>query len=153
VIRVNRAQAIAEIGRLQQVLERLAYVPRRTAEIAAPKITKLLRAQFRAGRDPYGRSWRPLKPSTLRKHGPPPLTDSGQLASGTKATIARSNYAGIRILVGRGYGYFHQVGFRVGHTRVAPRRILPQFGLPAEWRKVLDDSSRQAARQATRRVA
>ena len=150
MIRANRMQALASIGQLQRTLEHLAYVPRRAAVIAAPKLTALIRKQFREGRDPYGRAWADLKPSTLQKHGPPPLTDSGQLRDGTEAVAMRANYAGIRLTLGARYGYFHQVGFRVGHIRVPARRIFPQHGLPAPWRQVLVAACKQAAREAKR---
>jgi len=150
MIRVNRFQAIAEIGRLKDTLSRLAQVPRRTATIAAPRLTTLLQKQFRDGIDPYGRPWAPLRPATLAKHGPPPLTDTREMRRGTRAEQPRANYAGIRLVVGATYGYFAQVGFRVGKTRVPPRRILPQYGMPREWSRVLAESARQAARELTR---
>jgi phage gpG-like protein len=140
--------AIAELGRLIQTIERLSEVPRKVAVIAAPKLTRLLQAQFRAGTDPYGRAWAPLKASTLAKgRRPPPLTDKKRLRDGTMAKVARY---GIRMVVGAPYGFFHQVGFRNGRTRVPARRILPQTGYPVAWKRVLDDAARQAAREAVR---
>ena len=146
VRRGGASVAVAELGRLMKVIEKLAYVPKRMAVIAAPKLSALLLEQFTSGRDPYGRAWRPLKPSTLaRGRRPPPLTDKKKLRDGTKATPGR---AGIRLSVGASYGIFHQVGFHVGKTWVAPRRILPQFGMPATWKRALDESARQAVREA-----
>jgi hypothetical protein len=150
MIRVGRMQALSEIGRLQDTLRRLGQVPRKVAIIAAPKLSRLLTRQFRDGQDPYGKPWRPLRPSTLRKHGPPPLTASGRMARGTLAKAEGANRKGVRVLVGAPYGYFHQVGFRAHKTRVAARRILPQYGIPSAWRKVLDESMRQAARDAVK---
>lgn len=142
--------AIAELGRLQSMLADLAAVPRKVAEQAAPRIDRLLQAQFRTGRDPYGNAWAALKASTLKTgRRPPPLTGfTRQLRTGTKATAARS---GIRIEVGARYGFFHQAGFRVGKTRVPPRRILPQYGMPREWSAVLTRSAKEACRAAVRR--
>ena len=150
MIRVNRMQAIAELGRLKDTLDRLIQLPRRTATIAAPKLTALLQKQFRDGVDPYGRPWARLRPSTLAKHGPPPLTASGALRRGTRAEQPRANYAGIRLVVGERYGYFAQTGFRVGRTQVPPRRILPQYGMPSAWSAILKESARQAAKELTR---
>jgi phage gpG-like protein len=146
-------QAIAEIGRLQSELRALAEVPRRAAVLLAPKLTELIKLQFRDGKDPYGRAWAALRPATLRKHGPPPLTASGALRDDTRAETPRANYAGVRLIVGRHYGYFHQVGFRVGNTKVAARRILPQFGMPALWRQAIVDSIRESLKSKATRGA
>jgi len=145
------AQAIARIGRLQAMLHDLALVPRRVAEIAAPRLTKLLQDEFRQGQDPYGNDWAPLAASTLaRGRHPPPLTDKRPLRRGTRAMVNPGRRAGIRILVGAPYGAFHQLGFRVGRTKVPPRRILPQFGMPKTWRAVLEKAARQAFREVVR---
>jgi hypothetical protein len=106
--------------------------------------------QFRQGRDPYGTPWAPLKPSTLRKHGPPPLTDSGAGRDGTTAVALASNRAGIHLRLGAAYLYFAQVGFRAGRTKVKPRPVFPTRGLPASWREILKASARQAMREAVR---
>jgi len=149
--RVTGRQLVAQLGRLERVIEELAYAPRKVAVVAAPKLTRLLQQQFRRGEDPYGRPWAPLRPSTLaRGRRPPPLTDTRRLRDGTKATPYPGGRAGIRLKVGRPYGYFHQVGFRVGRTRVPPRRILPQFGMPAAWREALAEAAREVGRQARR---
>ena len=142
----NGAAAIADLDRLIRVVERLAYVPRKVAVIAAPKLTALVQREFRTGTDPYGRPWRPLKASTLAKgRRPPPLSDTRRLRDGTGAVVTRS---GIRLTVGAAYGVFHQYGFRVGRVKVGPRKVLPGHGMPASWKAVLDESSRMAARRA-----
>lgn len=143
--------APAAFGKLEKLLDRLAYVPRKTAAIAAPLLTRELQRQFRAGVDPYGRAWAPLRPSTLAKgRTPPPLTDSGDLAGGTKAMVRDGNRAGIHIVLGARYGYFAQSGFRAGRTNVKPRRILPQQGMPAAWAAILKRAARQAFREAAK---
>jgi hypothetical protein len=114
-------------------------------------VTKLVQDQFDKGVDPYGRPWAPLAASTLAKgRRPPPLTETRRLREGTRAYVMRAHYAGLRVVVGAPYGYFHQVGFRVGRTKVKPRRILPQFGLPRAWSDALRAASRQAASEAVR---
>lgn len=151
MIRGGASAAVAALESLSKTLEKLAYVPRRVAVIAAPRITKLLQAQFRAGKDPYGTPWKPLRPSTIAKgRRNPPLTDSRKLRDKTMASARPGGRAGIVLKSGAPYGAFHQVGFRVGRTRVAPRRIFPQRGLPAEWSRVLAESTRQAVREAHR---
>ena len=140
--------AIADLGRLIKTIERLAMLPRSVARIAAPKLNEILQQEFELGQDPYGRPWAPLRPSTLaRGRRPPPLTDRRNLRDGTKA---RPLPAGISISLGARYGFFHQAGFRVGRTRVPPRRILPQYGLPRAWSAILTAAAKQAAREARR---
>lgn len=148
MIRASLMSAPSAMGKLVAVLEGLARVPRRVAVIAAPQITRELRMQYRKGLDPYGQPWAKLRPATLKKHGPPPLTDSGVARDGTVATVRDGNRAGIHIRLGAQYLYFAQVGFRVGKTKVKPRRILPQHGMPARWREILKASARQALQDA-----
>jgi hypothetical protein len=143
---------IAQIGRLKETIRRLSDLPRKVAVEAKPGIEKLLRAEFRAGVDPYGKPWAPLALATLKKgRTPPPLTDTESLRDGTTVTLRSGGRAGLTIALGAAYGYFAQVGFRVGQTRVPPRRVLPQFGLPVGWKIVLRDAARRAARKAVAR--
>ena len=144
---MNASACIAALRQVRRSVEELARLPHKLAVRAAPLISAELRDQFRAGVDPYGAPWAPLKPSTLKRHGPPPLTDTGALANGTRAYPGRG---GILVVIGRSYGAFAQTGFRVGRTRVSPRRILPHRGLPASWRRILDTSARFLAAEAVR---
>ncbi len=140
------------IGRLKETIRRLSDLPRATAVEAKPEIDKLLRAEFRQGTDPYGKPWAPLARSTLaRGRRPPPLTDSRELRDGTGVSLREGGRAGLLIKLGAPYGYFAQVGFRVGKTKVPARRILPQFGVPSAWRIALRDAARRAARKAVAR--
>jgi hypothetical protein len=151
VIVGNGAAALRAMGRLDKVLERLAALPRQIAVDVAPEITRQLRAGFRSGLDPYGRAWRPLKASTIRRgRRPPPLSDSRRLAASTMAIPSRS---GLRLMVGRSYGTFHQTGFRNGPTRVSARKILPDHGMPASWSAALRRSAQKLAREASRGAA
>lgn len=137
-------RALASLRGLMRTVEELAYVPRKVAAIAAPKLSRLLQAEFRSGTDPYGRPWRRLSRATLaRGRHPPPLTDTGRLRNGTGAKQGR---AGIVLTVGAPYGKFHQYGTR----HMPARRILPAFGMPASWRQALDDAAQQSIREAKR---
>lgn len=143
--------ALAQIGRLEKVLDRLMDLPRKVAAEAKPEIDRLLRQQFRQGLDPYGRPWAPLRPATLAMgRRSPPLTDTRRLREGTKVLLGGGNRAGLRVQVGSAYGYFHQVGFRNARTgRMVPaRRILPQFGMPREWSAALRRAASRIARRA-----
>jgi phage gpG-like protein len=144
---VNASACRAALRDVRKTIEELARLPHKLAVVASPDITRELQSQFTGGKDPYGRPWAPLKPSTLRKHGPPPLTDSGRLKSGT---FARPGRGGILVEIGASYGAFHQLGFRVHGTKVPARKILPARGMPAAWRAILDRRAREIAREATR---
>lgn len=143
------ARAIERIGRLERTIEELALLPQRVAVAAAPKLSRLLQKQFAKGVDPYGHRWAPIKPSTKRRRKgsktAPPLTDTRKLRAGTAVKPTR---AGARLQLGAPYGYFAQVV-----TKHAPaRRIFPQFGLPAEWRKVLRDCARDERKRILERA-
>lgn len=140
------ARAFTEaLRRVRRVVDEMGRLPGRLSQAAAPALTDELQRQFAEGRDPYGYPWAPLKPSTLRKHGPPPLTDTRRLRDGTKAVAMR---AGIKLIAGAPYGAFHQLGFRVGRTRVPARRILPNLGMPRAWREILDRTAKRLAQEA-----
>ena len=150
MIRASLMSAPSAFGRLNRILEDLARLPRKVAVIAAPEITKALRGEFIAGQDPYGRAWAPLRPATLERHAPPPLTDSGELAAWTRATVKGGGRAGVHVVLGKAIGYFAQSGFRAGRTRVPPRRILPTQGMPAKWRAILLAAARRSIAEARR---
>jgi phage gpG-like protein len=145
---MNASACIAALRSVRRAIEELAYLPRKLAVAAAPMISGELRNQFVRGVDAYGNPWAPLKPSTLRKHGPPPLTDTRRLRDGTRAYARTGGRAGIVVEIGAPYGAFHQLGFRVGRTKVPARRILPNRGLPAKWREILDRNARFIAERA-----
>ncbi len=138
----NGAAALRKMGDLLSLIERLSDVPARTAAIAAPKLDRLVQRQFENGVDPYGRPWAPLRPSTIgtgRK--PPPLTGfTRKLRDGTGVKVRPGGRAGLVVKIGAPYGTFHQTGTRF----MVARRIMPQFGMPAAWRAVLTDASREA---------
>ena len=138
------AKAIDRIGRLERTIAELALLPQRVATNAAPKLDRLVKAQFARGVDPYGRAWKPITLATKKRRkgrkGAPPLTDTSRLRAGTGVRVTR---AGARLQLGAPYGYFHQVGTR----NMPARRIFPQFGLPATWRKVLRDAAREERRK------
>jgi phage gpG-like protein len=152
VIRGDAMRGIEAIGRLKDTIRKLSDLPRATAVEAQEPINRLLRAEFRSGTDPYGQPWEPVKPQTIERRrvsrASTPLTDTRKLASGTRVELRLGNRAGLLIVTGAPYAYFHQVGFRAGRTPVPARRVLPQFGLPAGWKLVLRDAARRAARKA-----
>ena len=150
MIRGNGSAFARALRDVRKTVDLLGRLPHNLAVAAAPDITALLRRQFLEGVDPYGRPWAPLKPSTLKQHGPPPLTNKGALRDGTEATPMQGVRIGLTLRVGARYGAFHQIGFRVGKTKVPPRRVLPNRGIPAAWRAALDRRARELAARAVR---
>lgn len=144
---VSAKEAAAALAGLMRVVEKLAYVPRKVAIVAAPKLSLLLRRGFERGQDPYGKPWKPLRPATVAKgRVPPPLTETGALAKTTEAKPNTGNRAGVRLLVRKPYGLPHQTGFRNAQTgkKVPARKILPDRGIPREWSKVLKAAAAEA---------
>lgn len=152
MIRGDAMLGVQEIGRLMQVVRRLADLPRCVADLAKPGIDRQLAEQFANGLDPYGNPWAPLKTRSLRgpREASAPLRRTGTLRRATKVRNA-SPRIGLRLVVGAPYGYFHQVGYRVGRTRVPPRRILPQFGIPSAWSHIIREAASRCARKAVSR--
>lgn len=143
------AKAISRLGRLQKSLDELSLVPIKVAQDAALGINVLIARQFATGSDPYGKHWKPIKASALKRRtnkSSPPLTDRGRLSSGTIAEVMPGGRRGVRLVIGAPYGYFAQVG-----TKHAPARpIFPTRGLPASWRAVLKASFKAQVKAALR---
>jgi hypothetical protein len=107
-------------------------VPAQASTEAAAGINRLLQQEYSQGSDPYGKPWAPLKASTLSKgRSPPPLTASGQMRGGTKATPMSGG--GIQIEA-PSPANFHQSGTK----NMAKRPILPEKGLPVAWKAEID---------------
>ena len=132
----------AKLERLMRVLAQLDQLPRRTATLAAPAITRELQKEFAQGRDAHGRKWKRLATGK-----PSHLTESGKLRRGTRAAAMPGNSRGIRILFGTRarIAGFHQLGTK----NMPARRILPDKGMPASWKAALERAHRQAFRQLT----
>lgn len=128
------------LGQLERNLELLARVPSRAAAFAAPAIAREIDREFATGRDPYGRAWAPLRPSTLaRGRRPPPLTDTGRMRGGLEVRPMAG--AGISITFADEVpAIFHQKGTR----KMARREILPTNVLPASWNRALENAARRA---------
>jgi len=123
----------SELGKLIDNLDKLAEVPSRASGEVARELTKELQIEFATGTDPYGKPWAPLKPSTLaRGRHPPPLTASGALARGTEVTPMQ--HAGVQIVLGMPYGFFHQRGT----VKMEARKPLPDKAMPRQWQQIIN---------------
>lgn len=138
---VSIEQAAGEIDRM---IVRVRNLPARmlqsVTEAAMPAIAREIDREFAGGRDPYGKQWAALQPATLRKHGPPPLTDSGAMHRGAQVTTPGRGQLRIRI---DSPAQHHQWGFRNARRRVPARRLVPQIHLPASWRTAIEEAVRR----------
>lgn len=134
------------LGQLAARLRNLADVPARASRKAAALIQDLIRAQYREGRDPYGKPWARLAPYTIEKgrHNPP-LTDTGVMRATT--IVFPIAGAGIQITVGPAYAKFAQFGWRHHWhgVEVPARPILPDGKrLPLLWRAAIARATKEA---------
>lgn len=130
------------LGQLARNVERLARIPARVATFAAPEIADEIEAEFATGRDPYGRAWAPLRPSTrARGRRPPPLTNTGAMRAGVDVRPLPG--AGIAITFADEIpAVFHQKGTR----KMAARPPLPSSTFPARWSRALERAADEAFR-------
>lgn len=135
--------------RLMQMCDALAVIehsPEAVAQKAAPKVSAAIEEQFALGLDPYGAPWAPLADSTLKKHGPPPLTDTGEMRGETGAVAAGKTI----VASSPEPADFHQHG-----TRTMPARpVLPseQQGLPQSWERAIKDAQAEVEAEIQKRV-
>lgn len=96
-------------ARFSKALRELARVPSQATAAIARDLNKEIQRNFDRGVDPYGRKWRPLAKSTLKRgRHPPPLTDTG---SGRSSVVMRpSAGAGLKLTIGVLYMLYHQFG-------------------------------------------
>ena len=138
---------------LADLLGELSTVPSRAAAEASAEINDLLHEQFETGTDPYGKPWRELAPATIAKgRQPPPLFDTGEMASGTGARPAQG--AGIELNVPFPGGA-HQFGSRnvPWRTRNPARPILPDGDeLPPAWERAIEKAVDNATARTMRRA-
>ena len=141
------AQAIANLEYAIRVVDQLGGLPRKLVVAAAPKITELQRAQFTNGLDPYGRPWKLLAKSTIKRgrRNPPLTAATKRLRDGTITTPIVGRI-GLRHRVAAPYGVHHQYG--APRANLPKREILPTQGLPPAWERILDDQALLLARRA-----
>lgn len=116
-------------GEFARAIAALAKVPASVSRSGAVEIQRMMRKDFAAGRDAYGRAYAPLRPASLdRGRRPPPLRKYGRTA--TAAPLAGS---GITISQSHPQAGFHQTGT----SRMAKRVVIPDGTLPATWRAAI----------------
>lgn len=128
----------AGLRQLEHTLVELGQIPRRAGREAAAGIGKLLAKEFSSGTDPYGAKWAKLKSGK-----PSHLTRSGRLRGTARA---RSTNAGVAIGPLASHGIYHQTGT----SSMSARRILPDTGIPAAWRAVIERAIDNAGKKIAR---
>ena len=120
---------------LARNLERLAVVPSQISKPASDRINELLKEQFAQGKNPYGETWVPLMPKTIKKKGfSKVLIETGKLAASTEAVPMSG--AGIE-LRSIDYGQFHQTGTK----HMVAREVLPGGDeLPLSWQDAISQA-------------
>lgn len=135
---------MASFGKLADNLSRLAQVPSQISQTVANKINEQFTKQFSTGTDPYGKSWKPLKESTIRrKHGDNRvLLDTDKMYESTVAVPMRG--AGIELRT-TGYAGYHQAGTRY----MVARPVLPgRSDLPLAWQRIIREALEAAVGKA-----
>lgn len=100
-------------------------VPARMSREGAAALSTELQSGFDRGGDPYGSGW-----AAKKTGGASHLEASGAMRSGTRAVPASGS--GINFEAPPPAN-FHQSGT----SRMVARKVLPDNGLPAKWRAIL----------------
>ena len=124
-------------------LRELASVPSQAAKDASESISDLIQTEFDAGTDPYGKSWAPLRPATLKKgRHPPPLTDTHEMRDSIDVQPMKG--AGIQITMNETPAIFHQKGT----VKMAKRPILPDGPrMPNTWVEAIAEATEDAVQR------
>ncbi len=126
---------------LLEKLEGLEGLVEEIAAEAAPKIEALVSQEFSAQKDPYGKAWAPLAPSTVRRKGSSRiLTHTGAMASSVNV---KAEGASIALSIDDP-GIHHQFG-----TKHMPARpVLPSDSLPQAWQDEIEGAAARAVAKA-----
>lgn len=120
-------------------LERIARAAKQIAPRVAVAIRGEIEREFATGTDPNGNAWAALAARTLKRHGPPPLTDTGTMRS-TVECKAEDGDVRIKIEGAASQASYHQGGYTNALTgRFVPARpMLPVDGsIPASWATIV----------------
>lgn len=130
---MSNASAMADLTLLRANLNKLARVPSAIAKTAAAGITNQIRIDTSSGLDAYGKPFKPLAVSTIRRgRRPPPMVATGASLDATLAKPLAG--AGIAIILGGAYGYHVK-----SHKTRPSRSVVPErAGLPASWNRRID---------------
>lgn len=117
-------------------LRELSRVPSYASAEASQSIARLIQYEFATGTDPYGKPWKPLKPSTVARKGHATINvDTHALKDGIQ--VKPMPGAGIQVTIDADYAAYVQ--------RVRP--VLPTGRLPKAWGVAINDAIQEAKRR------
>jgi hypothetical protein len=123
---MGAADAARELTKCASAIRALAGVPSRASKPAAEAIRGLIQLQFAEARDPYGRPWKKLAASTIRRKGHSTINvETG--ATRDDVTVRPTSGAGVEVVFTTPYAIYIQ--------RVRP--IFPYAFLPRAWDQAL----------------
>jgi len=117
--------------------------PRKTAELAVPKIQALLEDELAAGVDPSGQAWEPLKDNSGRVPFSAPRRSRDAMTPTVKA-VGKFVVAKVS-----GWANIHQNSKRPSLPR---RQLVPKGGLTLSWEKAVEDATREAVAELAPRL-
>lgn len=128
-----------KFGQFARALRELAKVPAKVARDAAADITKIMRRNFAAGLDPYGRPYAALTEGSIKRgRRPPPLRKFRRAAKAMPLSGS-----GISIQIDHPQAGFHQTST----SRMAKRIVMPDGAVPATWREAIQKRLTQSIRE------
>ena len=132
--------AVLAMHTVAKSLRALSRVPAQASRDAAASLRTVVRQQTDAEVDPYGKSWAPLLPSTVRrKHGDTRILRRTDRMLDS-LTIEPSSGAGLHVTIDAPYSAFHQIGTR----DMVARPLLPYREVPDTWRRAIADAMDRA---------
>ena len=137
----------AKLGRLAVALEGLGDQIAEVAKEACEDLAHVVEAQFDAGHDPWGNAWAPLRPSTLRRHGPPPLTYTHDMRDSLKVEPLANTIS----FTMDGPAIFHQRGSGGMHRQILPEQADGR--LPQAYEQVVHDAADRVIGKALKDIA
>lgn len=133
----NASVAATQLRKCSRALRELASVPSRAARPISDELRKLLEQQFETGRDPYGRPWKSLAPSTIRRKGHSQINvDTGHTRDDMIVRPAQG--AGVEVIFTTPYAKYIQ--------KVRP--LFPSGPIPASWARAFEAVFAQLAARA-----
>jgi hypothetical protein len=126
---VSPEAAAAAMQSAARALRELAGVPAAASREASESIAKLIDRQFATGTDPYGKPWKPLAPSTIKRKGNARINvDTENLWKGVQ--VAPLPGAGVSVTFADDYAAYVQT----------VRPVLPNRGVPKPWAAAIADA-------------
>lgn len=130
------------LGSLKKTLAELDTLPKRLSVAVAPRLNAEFQKEFRDGKDPYGKPWAKLK---RPGHPPSHLTETRRFRNNSRIAPMPGNRKGVRVILGKlGKRGRNPIFHMTGTKSMVARKYLPTRGMPAAWRKIIQEEMRRA---------